>query len=165
MAISISVPPDKGGKGGYIPYNQTLTKKAQENRKNPTSAEKKLWVSVLQDKQLADLKFTRQKPLDQYIVDFYCAERMLVIEIDGDTHTDQMDYDSQRTARLEDLGVKVIRYTNNDVLQNIEGVCSDLLEKLNAYGSPLTRGVRGVISPPTKVINPLNPPYQGESEA
>lgn len=68
-------PPEKGGRGGesnkgYIPNNQDLTSKAQENRKNPTPAEKKLWHEVLQNKKLADLKFTRQKPLDQYIVDF-----------------------------------------------------------------------------------------------
>ncbi len=67
-------PPDKGGKGGYIPYNKNLTQKARINRKNPTPAEQKLWHEVLQGKRLDNLKFTRQKPLDEYIVDFYCAE-------------------------------------------------------------------------------------------
>ena len=55
----LSYPPDKGGKGGYIPYNKTLTQKARENRKNPTSAEKKLWYEVLGNKRLDNLKFTR----------------------------------------------------------------------------------------------------------
>ena len=93
-------PPDKGGKGGstakegYIPYNKALTEKARENRKNPTSAEKKLWYEVLQNKRLDSLKFTRQKPLGEYIVDFYCAELMLAIEIDGDTHANQEQYDN-----------------------------------------------------------------------
>ena len=61
-------PPDKGGKGGYIPYNKTLTEKARKNRKNPTPAEQKLWHEVLQSKRLDNLKFTRQKPLDEYIM-------------------------------------------------------------------------------------------------
>ena len=63
-------PPDKGGKGGYIPYNKALTQKARKNRKNPTPAEQKLWHEVLQSKRLDNLKFIRQKPLDEYIVDF-----------------------------------------------------------------------------------------------
>ncbi len=71
------LPPDKGGRGGYIPYNKNLTQKAQKNRKNPTPAEQKLWYEILQSKRLASLKFTRQKPLAEYIVDFYCAELML----------------------------------------------------------------------------------------
>ena len=79
QVASHSYPPDKGGKGGllhssgkggYIPYNKTLTQKARENRKNPTPAEKKLWYEVLANKRLDNLKFTRQKPLDMYIVDF-----------------------------------------------------------------------------------------------
>ncbi|MCY3723847.1 MAG: DUF559 domain-containing protein [Candidatus Poribacteria bacterium] len=69
-----------------MPYNKALTQKARENRKNPTPAEKKLWYEVLSNKRLDNLKFTRQKPLDMYIVDFYCAELMLAIEIDGHTH-------------------------------------------------------------------------------
>jgi len=109
-------PPDKGGKGGYIPYNPTLVEKARENRRNPTPAEKKLWFEVLQNKRFADLKFTRQKPLDEYIADFYCAELMLVIEIDGDSHTEQAEYDEQRTARLNQLGIEVIRYTGSSSL-------------------------------------------------
>ncbi|MBI5057271.1 MAG: DUF559 domain-containing protein [Nitrospirae bacterium] len=123
-------PPDKGGKGGFIPYNSELTQKAQENRKNPTPAEKKLWYEALQDKRLNHLKFTRQKPLDKYIVDFYCAELMLAIEIDGDSHAKQSGYDLIRTERLAQFGIEVIRYTNHEVLENIQGVYSDLLEKI-----------------------------------
>ena len=142
----IQYPPDKGGKGGYIPYNPTLVEKARENRKNPTPAEKKLWFEVLQNKRFADLKFTRQKPLDEYIVDFYCAELMLVIEIDGDSHAEQAEYDEQRTARLNRLGIEVIRYTNREVLNNLEGVYSDLLERIRVRRqkppkSPLSGGL------------------------
>lgn len=133
----VKYPPDKGGLGGYIPYNPALTEKARENRKNPTPSENKLWFEVLQNKRFADLKFTRQKPLDEYIVDFYCAELMLAIEIDGDSHAEQVDYDNRRTLRLNQLGIEVIRYTNQDVSSNPDGVYSDLHEKIKLrYNKP-----------------------------
>ncbi len=142
-----SYPPDKGGKGGYfpdkagkiphLPYNPTLTPKARQNRKNPTPAEKKLWFDVLRDKQLSGLKFTRQKPLDEYIVDFYCAELMLAIEVDGDTHAEQEQYDQTRTERLNRLGVEVVRYGNSDVMDNLEGVYADLVGRVGGgQGQP-----------------------------
>ena len=129
-------PPDKGGKGGYIPYNKTLTEKARKNRKNPTPAEQKLWHEVLQSKRLDNLKFTRQKPLDEYIVDFYCAKLMLAIEIDGDTHAGQKQYDEDRTKNLNKFGVEVIRYTNAEVLNNLEGVYQDLHKHISARKPP-----------------------------
>ncbi len=141
----ISYPPDKGGKGGYVPYNKSLTEKARENRDNPTSAEQKLWYEVLQNKRLENLKFTRQKPLDEYIVDFYCAELMLAIEIAGDTHAGQEQYDKRRTENLNKHGIQVVRYTNTEVLNNLEGVYHDLQERIS------TR----------KASNPPRPPYQG----
>ena len=119
---------------GYLYYNKTLTQKARENRKNPTPAEKKLWYEVLANKRFGDLKFTRQKPLDRYIVDFYCAQLKLAIEIDGHTHADQKDYDKQRTERLNRCGVEVVRYTNSEVLNNIEGVYEDLRARIIAIG-------------------------------
>ena len=142
----IQYPPDKGGEGGYIPYNHALTEKARENRKNPTQAENKLWFDVLQNKQFADLKFTRQKPLDEYVVDFYCSELMLAIEIDGDSHAEQVEYDQKRTTRLNRLGIEVIRYTNQEVLSTLDGVYSDLLEKIKSRQnkppkSPLSGGL------------------------
>ena len=76
----------KSGAGGYVTYDEALTEKARENRRRPTPAEKKLWFEVLRGRRLSGLKFTCQKPLDRYIVDFYCAELMLAIEIDGDSH-------------------------------------------------------------------------------
>ena len=137
-------PPDKGGKGGYIPYNKTLTEKARKNRKNPTPVEQKLWYEVLQSRRLDNLKFTRQKPLDEYIVDFYCAELMLAIEIDGDTHAGQKQYDKDRTKNLNKFGVEVIRYTNAEVLNNLEGVYQDLHKRISARQppkSPLSGGL------------------------
>ncbi len=140
----VQYPPDKGGKGGYIPYNPTLKEKAKNNRKKPTAAEKKIWYEVLQNRQFSNLKFTRQKPLDEFIVDFYCAELMLAVEVDGDSHAEQEGYDRERTSRLNRLGVTVLRYNNEDVLNNIEGVFQRLLEEVHSIKppkSPLSGGL------------------------
>ena len=120
-------PPDKGGKGGYVPYNKALIDKARQNRKNPTLAERKLWFEVLRRERLNRLKFTRQKPLGDYIVDFYCAERMLAIEIDGDSHDARQQQDETRTRRLNALGIEVVRCTNAEIMNNLEGVYQNLL--------------------------------------
>jgi very-short-patch-repair endonuclease len=114
----------------YISYNPSLTQKARQNRKTPTPAEQKLWVEVLQGNQFLSLKFTRQKPLDEYIVDFYCRKHLLAIEIDGDSHGEQKEYDHNRTERLNTFGVTVIRYSNDEVMTNILGVYEDLKRKI-----------------------------------
>ena len=129
-------PPDKGGKGGYVPYNRSLTEKARQNRNNPTPAERKLWSEVLRRKNFNHLKFTRQKPLGDYIVDFYCPERMLVIGIDGDSHDEQQQQDETRTRRLNAMGIKVIRYTNAEIMNNIEGVYQNLLMRVTERRPP-----------------------------
>ncbi len=82
------------------------------------------------------MKFVRQKPLDEYIVDFYCSEYMLAVEIDGDSHGEQEEYDQQRTERLNALGVTVIRYTNEEVMTNIAGVYEDLKKQVVGLGKP-----------------------------
>ena len=110
----------------FISYNKNLTQKARENRKNPTKAEKKIWYEVLRNKDFENYKFIRQKPLDNFIVDFYCSELLLVIEIDGDSHSEQIDYDISRTKKLNQFGIKIIRYTNFEILRNIKGVYDDL---------------------------------------
>ncbi len=110
----------------YIPYNKKLVEIARINRKNPTQAEDKIWYEVLKDKQFENYKFHRQKPLDNFIADFYCPELMLVIEIDGDYHDTQKDYDALRSDKLRDYGIDVIRYQNNKVLLNIDDIRQDL---------------------------------------
>ena len=114
----------------YIQYNPKLIEVARENRKNPTQAEKKLWLKILKGKQFENYKFLRQKPLDNFIADFYCAELLLIIEIDGDSHAKQREYDTLRSEKLEAHGIKVVRYTNDDVLSNIEGVYQDLKKRI-----------------------------------
>jgi very-short-patch-repair endonuclease len=111
---------------GFLRYNKNLTTLARENRKNPTAAEIKMWNEVLRMRQFAHHKFLRQKPIANFIVDFYCSELHLVIEIDGDTHGETSSYDLERTKLLNVRGLTVIRYTNEDVLKNIAGVYEDL---------------------------------------
>ena len=93
--------------------------------------ESRIWNLVLRHRQFARYKFLRQKPIDNYTVDFYCSELRLVIEIDGDSHAETVDYDAQRTAVLQSLGLGAIRYTNDDVMRNIEGVHEDLWSQIH----------------------------------
>ncbi|MGJ0483634.1 MAG: endonuclease domain-containing protein [Methylomicrobium sp.] len=88
-----------------------------------TDAEKMLWPRVRR-KQILSVPFYRQKPIDEYIVDFYAPQANLVIELDGGQHleTKQQRYDQQRTLYLQKQGLAVLRFTNLDVLKNIEGV-------------------------------------------
>ena len=96
-------------------------KRARELRRELTPIEAILWQR-LRSRRLAGLKFRRQHPIGPFITDFYCAERKLVIEIDGDTHAEQRRYDASRTAWLEKQGIRVIRFNNRDVLNNLPNV-------------------------------------------
>ncbi|MEG3844318.1 endonuclease domain-containing protein [Microcoleus sp. herbarium14] len=95
-------------------------------RKNPTPSEKKLWQDFLRN---FPLRVLRQIPIDNFIVDFYCAALLLVIEIDGESHFTEQGkrYDAERTGILEGYGLKVVRFTNVEVLQSLEGVCGEFL--------------------------------------
>ena len=113
----------------WIPYRKSLTRRAQTLRRDPTPAEKKLWYEFLRD---LPQKFTRQKPLGQYVADFYCSRQRLVIELDGDSHyTDGAQrYDGARTVALEMRGVRVIRFTNTEVVENFDAVCDAITAAL-----------------------------------
>jgi very-short-patch-repair endonuclease len=115
---------------GFLPYDPRLTTLARENRKNPTPAEKKIWFEVLSHRQFATYKFLRQKPLNRFIVDFYCASLRLVIEIDCDSHAQDPAYEIERTQILGGYGLTVLRYTNQEVMLNIAGVYDDLAERV-----------------------------------
>ncbi|MFQ5646793.1 MAG: endonuclease domain-containing protein [bacterium] len=103
--------------------------KCRTLRKNQTEAEKKLW-HVLRNRQLAGVKFRRQFPVGQYIVDFYSPEYKLGVEADGGQHYQDKGrrYDESRTKELADLDVKILRFSNLDILNNIEGVCEVILK-------------------------------------
>jgi len=121
----------------HLPYNPKLVERAKELRKNMTLAEKRLWHNYLRNFKFRVLK---QRPIDNFIVDFYCHELKLVIEIDGDSHfTDEgKAYDLERTQVLEGYGLKVLRFTNDQVLNNFNGVCGEVAEMIPP--SPLKKG-------------------------
>ena len=102
-------------------------------RSEMTRAENKLWL-WLRSKQFQNLKFRRQHGIGPYIVDFYCSERRLVIEVDGDVHAEekQIAKDQERENYLKGLGLQIIRYRNNDILENLEGVMEDLFSKVGS---------------------------------
>lgn len=103
-------------------HNSQLTENARILRKNMTKEERRLWYEYLRN---YPIRFYRQKVLGKYIVDFYCAEAKLVLELDGSQHYDeeQMRYDQQRTADLEKFDLLVVRIPNNEVNENLSGVC------------------------------------------
>jgi very-short-patch-repair endonuclease len=89
------------------------------------SATRKLW-SRLRNRQLNGFKIRRQHPIDRFIIDFYCDEAKLCIEVDGDSHAEQIEYDQARTAYLNELGYAVIRFTNREVFSQCEGVLQQI---------------------------------------
>jgi len=99
---------------------------ARNLRRNQTDAEKLLW-SRLRNRNFLNLKFRRQHPFPPYIVDFYCDDLRLIIELDGGQHTEEKDF--KRTEFLQNNGLQILRYWNNDVLKNIEGILEDIKNK------------------------------------
>jgi very-short-patch-repair endonuclease len=105
---------------------------ARELRQPQTPAEQKLWARV-RDRQLGGFKIRRQHIIDRFIIDFYCADRKLCIEVDGDSHTepDQIEYDQARTKWLNEEGYRVVRFTNREVFNQIEAVLESILNECN----------------------------------
>ena len=106
--------------------------KAKQLRKSMTEAEKVLW-KILKDKKTIEVKFRRQHPIGTFIVDFYCHKHKLVIEVDGEIHLkkENKEYDYGRTYELERLGLRVIRFSNDEILKNIEKVKNEILDSIN----------------------------------
>jgi very-short-patch-repair endonuclease len=116
----------RGPKSGFrrtIPLRRNL-------RHSLTPPERLFWSRVA-CRNFFGLKFRKQHGLGNYIVDFYCAERGLVVEIDGDSHAESMNYDAERTAYIAGFGYTIIRYGNRDILYNLDGVMEDLAKKLH----------------------------------
>ncbi|MEL7086276.1 MAG: endonuclease domain-containing protein [Cyanobacteria bacterium J06597_1] len=109
----------------HLPYNPALVVRAKRLRKHMTPAEKKLWHYYL---KTFKFRVLRQRPIDHFIVDFYCAKLKLVIEVDGSGHFTEEGkaYDQRRTQRLEGYGLRVIRFTNREVLKEFEWVCEQI---------------------------------------
>lgn len=118
----------------HLPYNPDLIPRAKTLRQNMTPAEKKLWYHFLRN---LPIRILRQRPIDHFIIDFYCPARKLVIEIDGAHHgTEQTQiYDQERTLILKGYGLDVIRFTNQQVMNTFEEVCSQLQHYLLPHKS------------------------------
>ncbi len=108
--------------GFHLPYNPNLIGRARAMRKNPTKAEKLIWYRCF---RRFPVRVLRQRVIDNFIVDFYCPKLKLVIEIDGAIHDqeEQKLHDEQRTQFLEYYGLRVIRFKNEEVLNNWREVC------------------------------------------
>jgi very-short-patch-repair endonuclease len=123
-----------------ILYNTRLKEASRELRANMTVAEKRLWERISRG-QIKGYRFCRQKPIGNYIVDFYCLKAKLVIEVDGGIHLtrETRENDRNKDEYLKSLNLNVLRITNDEVLTNIEGVIHEILNKI-----------------------PLCPPYKGD---
>ncbi len=110
-----------------LPYNKNLKQYSRQLRENMTDAERKLWAKIRR-KQVEGYQFYRQKPVGDYVVDFFCPRAKLVIEVDGRQHlSDEMaEYDRIRDEYMSSLGLRVLRFTNTDVLTHIDGVIKSI---------------------------------------
>ena len=117
-----------------LPYNPKLKEKARHLRNNSTKAEIRLWL-YLKGRQMMGYDFHRQKPIDNFIVDFFCRELMPAIELDGYTHTfeEVADRDEVKEQRLRELGVRIIRFRDEDVINNIEGVFKEIEDRVKKH--------------------------------
>ena len=98
--------------------SRELYERARELRRNMTPAEKILWAKVRHNR-LNGLQFRRQQIIDGYIVDFYCHAKALIVEVDGDIHDQQISYDAERDTYLTSRGFQILRFTNDEVKQNL----------------------------------------------
>ena len=116
-------------------YGRTPALRSRQQRNNPTDAERKLWRHI-RNRQVAGERFNRQVPIGPYICDFAARVPKLVIELDGGQHALSTDFDERRTAYLEQQGYRVLRFWNNDVLENVDGVVAVIESELRDRPSP-----------------------------
>jgi len=139
--------------GGFNRLPLVTKRRASELRQNATPAEHMLWKH-LRKTQIEKYKFTRQHPIGPYIVDFCCRSAKLIVELDGGHHATQQDADLKRQRDLENHGYRVVRFWNNEVFENLEGVLFKIVEELertDPHPNPLPsreRGMEHVLSQP-----------------
>ena len=115
-----------------LPYNRNLKQYSRQLRDNMTDAERHLWARIRM-RQIKGYQFYRQKPIGDYIVDFFCPKAKLIIEVDGSQHfvNETIEYDRIREEYVSSLGLRVLRFTNTDVLKHVEGVVERIEEEMN----------------------------------
>lgn len=118
-------------------YNNHLISRARSLRKDQTECEVLLW-KYLRNRQLKECKFRRQYPIGSYILDFYCSDIKLAIELDGSQHNTPQGryYDNKRTILLKKLGIRTLRFWDNDILQNTHGVLEKISQSISDITSP-----------------------------
>jgi very-short-patch-repair endonuclease len=121
----------------HLGYRDSLTWAARKNRESETKPENVVWNDLLRRKQLG-VKFTRQKPIDRFIIDFYCSEKRLAIEIDGSSHDLKKGTDDLRDKFLKACGITTLRFTNDEVLNDIKNVKREIEKFINV--SPPCQG-------------------------
>ncbi len=114
---------------------------AREMRASATDAEALMW-SLVRDRRLLGLKFRRQHTVGCYILDFYCDELQLAVELDGGQHQEQVSYDNERTGWFEKQGIRVLRFWNSDVMMQTDGVMTDLFNKIQSLQRPAPQPLR-----------------------
>jgi len=134
-------------KNGNLKYLVDLRKLARNNRNNPTESEKIFWNEVLQYDKIK-YRFLRQKPINRFILDFYCSKLLLAIEIDGKSHNNKKYSDNERDLFLEKYNIKTIRYSNYQVLNELNNVKENLVEIIKErekliFCSPLVKRESG----------------------
>jgi very-short-patch-repair endonuclease len=114
-----------------LPYDKRLRERSRKLRENMTSAEEFLWAKIRTDK-IRGYRFYRQKPIGIYIADFYCHKAKLVVEIDGGQHTliKNREYDQARSEFFNSLGIRVVRFSNRDILSNVNEVLENIKQCL-----------------------------------
>ncbi len=146
MNSSSAVPPSPSGRGAggegrtiKVPLPTDLKAFARELRELQTDAESAMWY-LLRDRRFFGFKFRRQHPMQPYVLDFYCQELKLAVELDGGQHNQAAETkrDAGRTAELERRGLKLVRYWNNEVLNQTESVLEDLMLRVHQLGVSLT---------------------------
>jgi very-short-patch-repair endonuclease len=120
----------------FFPYNPKLKKRAVEMRKNITKSEQIIWFNYLKK---INIRVLRQRPIWNFIVDFYIPSKKIIIEIDWDSHNTEnaLVYDLERTKILEWFWLNILRFTNNDINNNFLKICNILNKELNIQKSPL----------------------------
>ncbi len=121
-----------------LPYNIRLNEVAKKLRKQGVLSEVLLW-NFLKNKQLRGYDFHRQKPIDEYIVDFYCSDLDLVIEIDGSSHADKIGYDEIRENKLKSFGLVILHFSDSIIKKDIDAVLRTIDDWIK-NNSPLERG-------------------------
>lgn len=138
---------------------------ARALRKRSTDTERKLW-HYLRDRQIEGCKFRRQHPIAPYIVDFICIEKRLVVEADGSQHAEHAAYDERRTTFLESQGLRVLRFWDNEILNNMNGILETirlaLLETPSPCPSPASGRGNVILKPCTHSPSPQRGDGRGE---